>query len=77
MVGHLVDDRPLRPPPHAVRVEVALRVLRVAPGPLLEPVDEALLDLVTFGCSYQIYRVVEKNIPACLNFPAFFVPTDK
>ena len=45
MVGHLVDDRPLRPPPHAVRVEVALRVLRVAPGPLLEPVDEALLDL--------------------------------
>ena len=40
VVGHLVDDRVLRPRLHAVLV-----ILRISVGPLLESVDEAVLYL--------------------------------
>ena len=41
VVGHLVDDRVLRPILHAVLV-----ILRISLGPLFESVDEAVLDLL-------------------------------
>ena len=40
VVGHLVDDRVLRP-----RLDAVLVILRISLGHLLEPLDEAVLNL--------------------------------
>ena len=40
MVGHLVDDRVLRP-----RLDAVLVIFRISLGHLLEPFDEAMLNL--------------------------------